>query len=939
MKKTIPVTVLVLLVVYALAGFFLVPAILKPKLIATIEEATHRRVQVGSVSTNPFALSLGVKDFVLKDRDSSVLASFKELYINYELRSLFTGATVFSAFRLDTPFVAIRILPDGKASFHDLLQGSAADTPAADTSHSALVIDDLFIAQGTVQYQDMARPRPLTRVIDSLDLSLKNFTTRPRDAGEYEFEATTKLAERFHWHGNVSITPLRSSGQIEFTKVRLLSLWEFVSDRLKFGVQSGTLDFRGRYDLDLSNETARFALCEGSVGVRQLVLTAPEDSLPPVSLPSVSVEGIAFDYPRRALTIGDIRVEGGSLRTASLADGTITIQDLLMPVPDPRDTTPSSMTVVIRKLTTRGVSFTLVDRMREPEAPFTLGNLSLDMDNYTYGAPGIAQMTATAVPNGAGSARATGTLSMEPRKADLDVQVAGMPLPSLQPYAERYSRAQLVDGTVSLRGKLNYAAQGKRTLVRYRGAVSSERGRITDPVLKEDLARWARLEMRRVEYTLDPPALSIHEIVATRPYARVIVGPDRRLNIQNAMRNAADSAAPPPVTKDSAASTLTTIATITVLDGSMNFADLSLTPNFSTGIQSLNGTVRGLSSAQLARADVDIAGKVDTYAPVTIKGQINPLSEEAYTDIMMKFDGMDLTTYSPYFSKFAGYRIDRGKLTLDLRYKLNKRHLDAENEIVINQLTLGEKVDGPDVTSLPVKLCIALLKDSHGVIDMDIPVSGSIDDPDFSFFPIILRAVMNLLWKIVTAPFALLGALFGGGEDLDHIGFAPGLDSLGQDQAGKLATVAKGLTERPALHLDIRGDFSDSLDGRVLGLEALLRKVRPSGSGPWTRQEEERMLTMYEQTFGVDAAQLVPGEESETRKQQIIEAARQRLSASMPPSENTLRELARRRAESVMQTLIQQHGIDPARLYLQEVKGNAGPVDGLIPTDLSLTAP
>jgi hypothetical protein len=270
---------------------------------------------------------------------------------------------------------------------------------------------------------------------------------------------------------------------------------------------------------------------------------------------------------------------------------------------------------------------------------------------------------------------------------------------------------------------------------------------------------------------------------------------------------------------------------------------------------------------------------------------------------------------------------------------LNKRYLDAENKIVINQLTLGEKVDGPDVTSLPVKLCIALLKDSKGDIDMDIPVSGSIDDPDFSFFPIILKAVLNLLWKIVTAPFALIGALFGGGEDLDHVGFAPGLDSLSQDQAAKLATVARGLTERPGLHLDIRGTFSDSLDGQIMALEALLRKVRPAGNGPWTRQEEEQMLGIYKQTFGVEAAQLVPGEESETRKQQIIEMARQRLVASMPPSENTLRDLARRRAESVMRIITTQHNIDPARLFLQEVKGNASPIEGLIPTELSLTAP
>ena len=374
---------------------------------------------------------------------------------------------------------------------------------------------------------------------------------------------------------------------------------------------------------------------------------------------------------------------------------------------------------------------------------------------------------------------------------------------------------------------------------------------------------------------------------------------------------------------------------------SMNFADLTLSPNFTIGIQQLQGSVSELSSRELARADVDLAGSVDGYAPVSIRGQINPLSEVAYTDIVMAFDGIELTTFTPYFSKFAGYRIERGKMTLNLRYRLNASHLDAENKIILNQLTLGDKVESPDATSLPVKLAVALLKDSKGVIDLDIPISGSLDDPEFSVFPIVLKALMNLLWKIVTAPFALLGSLFGGGgEDLQYVQFSPAVDTLARDQDQKLQAVARGLAGRPALQMEIRGASSPVEDRRALAEAALLARIRAGGNGPLAGHEESRILEVYRQTFREDPGKLAGADvrNERVRDSIVVAAARERLIDSTLVPEADLRALAQRRAAAVRAYLAGPGKIDPARIFLQEVDTGTQAQEHSVRVTMTLTA-
>src|SRR6185503_10006670 len=260
----------------------------------------------------------------------------------------------------------------------------------------------------------------------------------------------------------------------------------------------------------------------------------------------------------------------------------------------------------------------------------------------------------------------------------------------------------------------------------------------------------------------------------------------------------------------------TSIGTVRIAGGSGNFADFWIQPNYAVSLAGLEGTITGLDSKPGSRAQVKLDGNVDKYAPAKMTGEMNILSQSAFSDITVSLKGVELSTVTPYSGRFAGYKIEKGKLTVDVNYLVENRQLKAGQYFVVDQLELGERVESPDAVHLPLKIAVALLKDRNGVIDLDLPVTGSLDDPKFRIGPIIWKAVVNLLTKVATAPFALLGRLFGGSEEMNLVDFEPGkavLDEAGQQ---KMSSLLKAMQERTQLQLDVPGTYSPEVDRPVL---------------------------------------------------------------------------------------------------------------------------
>ncbi|MDP2156919.1 MAG: DUF748 domain-containing protein, partial [Nitrospirota bacterium] len=360
--------------------------------------------------------------------------------------------------------------------------------------------------------------------------------------------------------------------------------------------------------------------------------------------------------------------------------------------------------------------------------------------------------------------------------------------------------------------------------------------------------------------TSDPLVIKINEVALSDFYARTIINADGSINLQNIVEKGEQEQAEDKdkaeveVKKEKAEAQvkvetekgtnnqgkngsamatgtdevkkMVTIEKFTLQGGTVNFSDRHIKPNFSTNMLEMGGRVTGLSSEETKMADVELRGKLDNYAPLEIIGKINPLRDDLFVDLTISFKDMDLSQLTPYSGRYLGYVIEKGKLGLNLHYLIEKKKLDSQNKILLNQFTLGSQVDSPDATKLPVKLAIALLKNRRGEIDLDIPVSGQIDDPQFSIGRIIIKILLNLLVKAATSPFALLGSLFGGGEELSYVEFDHGLSNLNEAGIKKIDTLIKALNDRPTLKIDIEGHADMDKDRE--GLKQLLfnRKIK-----------------------------------------------------------------------------------------------------------------
>lgn len=428
---------------------------------------------------------------------------------------------------------------------------------------------------------------------------------------------------------------------------------------------------------------------------------------------------------------------------------------------------------------------------------------------------------------------ARGTLIPGKPSGRLDLRLAGLSLKPFAPYVNRFARLNLHSGTASTRGRLAFAQATPRMKLDFDGGFAVDDLAITEEETEEGFLGWKRLSSDSLSVNLAPDRLHINELVAQNPFGKVIIFEDKSINLQRILRaqpgdKPAAEATPKPASRPAEQPPAFPLAIerLRIEAANAEFADLSLTPQFGTRMHDLGGVVTGLSTDPATTAQVELDGKVDDYGSARVRGSIQPFRATDFTDLKLTFRNLEMTNLTPYSGKFAGRRIDSGKLSVDLEYKIKERQLAGDNKFVINKLKLGERVDSPDAMKLPLDLAIALLEDSNGIIDLDLPVSGSLDDPQFSYGRIIWKAIVNVLTKLVTAPFRALGKLLGvSSEKLEAVDFDPGSSALLPPEQEKLKSLAEALAKRPALTLSVEPGYDPESDRRALQELAMRREA------------------------------------------------------------------------------------------------------------------
>ncbi|MCF8184135.1 MAG: DUF748 domain-containing protein [Polynucleobacter sp.] len=539
------------------------------------------------------------------------------------------------------------------------------------------------------------------------------------------------------------------------------------------------------------------------------------------------LDAVTGDNP--AKTIAASRPE---VKTAVKAEATMAATSTSMPAA--RSKTAAATTNWRFKLKSGqidGMAVAYVDQRESPAVSLGLEAISArttDLDSESTKPLQLAFRTRLA---GGGEVEAKGKLRIKNSMADLKLGVRGVALAPLQPYLSKFADLRIAGGTLSAAGRLRHGSQADAdaTLV-YTGGFSIDQALLEEIEPARPFLAWGSIASDDLLLTLSPNRLDIGELRLQHPSGRLIIGEDQKVNLAAVLKKPTQAKAAekvPGATYEPDTDRFPlSISRLAVSGGAIEFADLSLRPQFGIRMHELQGVVIGLGNDPERSAKLQIDARVDNYGTAKIRGQFNPMRPERFTEIDMGFRNLEMTALSPYVAKFAGYRIASGQLELDLQYRVRENKLQGENKIVLKQVELGEKVESPDALDLPLELAIAILKDGDGVIDVGIPVSGDLSDPQFNYGAVIGKAFGALLGGIVTAPFRALAALFGGGEKpLDSIDFEPGSAALAPPERQKLAVVARALKARPTLRLTVPPAYAATEDAAALKSIAIRTEI------------------------------------------------------------------------------------------------------------------
>jgi hypothetical protein len=620
------------------------------------------------------------------------------------------------------------------------------------------------------------------------------------------------------------------------------------------------------------------------------------------------------------------------------------------------------------------------DRSLKQSVALDIEKLALEASNASLDLSKPLPIKASFNVKQGGQFSTQGKLTPAPLKADVDLKLAAFSFKPFAPYLNQFALLKLNDGVGNVTGKM-HVKQDKVLALTFSGGFSVDKFALVEEDNATQFLAWDKLASDSLEFSLAPNRVQMASLNITNPAGKFIINADKTTNIGHILRGSSTTDGPSGIAPNanpantpastqianttigtntemaqsvlagspSSASNKTTataqlpiaektvdpfpvsIETVRINNASLEFADFSLTPQFGTQIHSLSGVINGVSTNPNATAQVELDGKVDDYGAARIRGALQPFKATNFTDIKLSFVNLEMNRLTPYSGKFAGRRIDTGKLSVDLEYKIKERQLAGENKFIIHKLKLGEKIDSKDAADLPLDLAIAILEDSDGVIDLDLPITGSLDDPKFSYGSIVWKAIRNVLGKIVTSPFRALGKLFGGaGDKLEAITFEAGKATITPPELEKLKAVSTALSKRQGLALGIVPSYNILADSRAIQESVLRRKVaeemdlkladdQQAGPIDLSNPKVQKAIDALYDTLMQKGLLKRLASKLEKPKAGHYEEAQEKLTTSIEVKEADLQALAKARGEAIQKQLAAM-GVSGERVRLEKTE-------------------
>jgi uncharacterized protein involved in outer membrane biogenesis len=969
---------------YAAMGFLAIPKIIHPIAEEQLSKHLNREVTIERIRLNPFTLSGTLENFLITDHDEAPLFSLKKSYANFQILSIFTQNWTFKEVSVDEPYGRIVMNKDRTLNVTDLLEkltGEVTDENTieekdeeADKVHVA--VGHLVISNGVFEYTDHSLPLPFETVAKPINIDLRDFGTSSDTEAPYAFSATTESGESFSWKGDVLLNPIRSSGEISVSNISLPKYKPFHYGLINLHVAEGKLSFSSHYEYDLINDVR---LSNASITFSDLLMQTIGSDIDALRLESVQVEGASLNLKEQTAEVDSVIIESGHIQVERMAGGALDVEGIVPPSEEqpidaaveesgseeagPVGTDISEWAVLLKSFQIKGSSLALIDNSLQNPATLAFDDIQLKIENISNGADQTANLSLTTHSRHGGEIRTNGTFSLLPVSANLDIALDAFALNAFNNHVNEYADVEIKGGNFNLAGNvaLSLPEESNEPSLHFTGGLNINDLQTVDGLVAEDLVAWTDLSISDISYTHLPASLEIGQIAVTDPKANVFVDAKGVLNVSTIDPNyeaPVDSATEEGETEEERveasdqeieeevlveAETEATsplpfpvkIAEILIQNGGVNFLDESLEPSVSFLMDDFKGTIIGLDSEETSRADIDLSGRLNNSSLLTISGQANPLAAARYVDVQVDLNNFELPPLGSYFGKFVGYGLEKGQFSAGMTYNLSGNELNGENQVKVDQLTLGEKTDSPDAPNLPIPLAISLLQNRDGLIELNVPVSGNLDDPSFSYGSVISKAIVNVITKIVTSPFSVLGSIFGGGgggdgEEFKYVSFDPGTSDISTAGSEKLNTLAEMLYQRPNLRLEIISGVDGEVDKLALQqqkFDALLQTPEGVKAVATADNAETSEASPEDNAFKRGFARVKSWVSSSNTEEEVPSETDPSLDqgeikdtvlgpADMEVTSGELHELAFARANSVKAYLLTTEKVEADRLFL-----------------------
>ncbi len=906
---------------------------------------------------------LALSDIDLRELDGRKLLSMPTLILELDWANLLTHDFNLVSLVIYDPQLYVDRDKSGRWNFQRIM--TPGETPLAATEETPaerkttgklplLTIGQLALIDGQVHYRDDFVPGGFSEEIPLLNLELNNLSTHLKQKTAATLKLQTERDFAIEINGELGLNPALATIDLTATSLPLQPYYPYLEGLLNAPIE-GLLDLSGQI----------IYTKEGNIQVQQARLEL-NDLLVPFSgkdrftLSSFSMADSSFDLQQQNINLGNIEFKSGDITATRQADGSLSPLQLIKEQPATKKAEPGLNTAEAKPWNIRvervdlqkfKLLFTDFSLARKPQV--NIPDFNFHAENLSYPKAEESPFSLAAKVGIQGNIKVDGTVIHTPLQLQVHTDIKSFPLPFFNNFVPEGLRINLKDGQFFSTLAISLKQQPDQLSGDFSGRLHVSNFDLHDPVGDGQLLTWETLNLDGIQGEIAPPSLHIKDVVLSEYLANIQITPKGQVNLTSITAPEAEADSNETDSKPSSIEETVivektspsdpppdiTIDTLTLQGGTVSFIDRHLPNTFSTTMYQLGGRITGLASAKEMQADVDLRGQLENHSPLTVSGKINPLSRDLFADLTLSFNDIDLTPMTPYSGTYLGYAIDKGKLHLDLNYHIEEQKIRAKNRVMIDQFTFGDTVESDKATSLPVALAIALLKDTNDEIHLDIPVSGDMNDPDFSIGGVIFTVLKNLLVKAATSPFALLGSMLGGDEDFTGISFPSGIAIIDEEQQTKLAGLAEMLAKRPALTLEISAFADKELDPegyrqdrfQQMLLDVKWRELEEAGSAPATKEEivisaeeyHDILLTVYK-----EAEFPRPRNFARMLKKLPDPEMEKLILANILVGEEQLQELAKGRAMAVRDALVAANEQIKPRLFLKKTDIYQPPEDG-----------